>query len=65
MGAEKRLRMVAEDLVQHFEDRVQAMGDKAMVVAMSRRICVALYEEITRLRPDWHSDDDIAGRECP
>ncbi len=61
VGAEKRLRMVAEDLVQHFEDRVQVMGGKAMVVAMSRRICVALYDEITRLRPDWHSDHDQAG----
>lgn len=61
VGAEKRLRMVAEDLVQHFEDRVAAMQGKAMIVCMSRRICVALYEEIIRLRPEWHSDDDNAG----
>jgi type I restriction enzyme, R subunit len=61
VGAEKRLRMVAEDLVQHFEDRVQAMDGKAMVVCMSRRICVALYDQIVALRPDWHSDDDDAG----
>ena len=53
--------MVAEDLVRHFEDRVRAMDGKAMVVCMSRRICVALYIEIIALRPDWHSDDDKGG----
>jgi type I restriction enzyme R subunit len=61
VGAEKRLRMVAEDLVAHFEARVQAMDGKAMVVCMSRRICVDLYSQIVALRPDWHSDDDSAG----
>jgi type I restriction enzyme R subunit len=61
VGAEKRLRMVAEDLVAHFEARVQAMDGKAMVVCMSRRICVELYDHIIALRPDWHSDDDNAG----
>lgn len=61
VGSEKRLRLVAEDLVGHFEDRVLALDGKAMVVCMSRRICVALYSEIVRLRPDWHSDDDNAG----
>lgn len=61
VGAEKRLRMVAEDLVAHFEARVQAMDGKAMVVCMSRRICVELYDQIVALRPDWHSDDDGAG----
>jgi type I restriction enzyme R subunit len=61
VGAEKRLRMVAEDLVAHFEARVQAMDGKAMVVCMSRRICVDLYNQIVALRPDWHSDDDSAG----
>ena len=53
-----RLAMVAADLVRHFEDRVAAMDGKAMIVCMSRRICVALYDEIVALRPDWHSDDD-------
>lgn len=53
---------VAEDLVRHFEDRVAALDGKAMVVCMSRRICVALYQAITALRPDWHADDDQAGR---
>lgn len=62
VGSEKRLRMVAEDLVAHFEDRVAAMDGKAMVVCMSRRICVDLYNQIVALRPDWHSSDDTAGR---
>ena len=61
VGSEKRLAMVAADLVQHLEDRVAAMDGKAMVVCMSRRICVALYNQIIALRPDWHSDDDAAG----
>lgn len=62
VGAKERLAMVAEDLVRHFEDRVAALEGKAMVVCMSRRICVALYDAIVALRPDWHSDDDAAGR---
>lgn len=61
VGSEKRLKMVAEDLVKHFEDRVEAMDGKAMIVCMSRRICVALYNEIVALRPAWHSDDDKEG----
>ncbi len=61
VGAEKRLKMIAADLVRHFEDRVAAMDGKAMVVCMSRRICVALYNEIVALRPEWHSDDDKEG----
>lgn len=61
VGSEKRLAMVAADLVRHFDDRVAAMDGKAMVVCMSRRICVALYNHIIALRPDWHSDDDAEG----
>lgn len=61
VGAEKRLALIAEDLVRHFEDRVAALDGKAMIVCMSRRICVALYDEIIRLRPQWHSDDDETG----
>lgn len=61
VGSEKRLKMVAADLVRHFEERVEAMDGKAMVVCMSRRICVGLYNEIVALRPDWHSDDDTLG----
>ncbi len=62
VGSEKRLALIAADLVAHFEARVEAMDGKAMVVCMSRRICVALYEAITALRPDWHSADDAAGK---
>lgn len=61
VGAEKRLKLVAEDLVNHFENRVAAMNGKAMVVCMSRAICVALYNQIIALRPHWHSDDDNGG----
>ena len=61
VGTEKRLALVAEDLVKHFEDRTAALDGKAMIVCMSRRICVALYEAIVKLRPAWHSDDDEAG----
>ena len=61
VGAKKRLAMVARDLVKHFENRVVGMEGKAMIVCMSRRICVALYDEITKLRPEWHSDGDESG----
>ena len=61
VGAETRLAMIATDLVQHLEDRLNALDGKAMVVCMSRRICIAMYEEIKKLRPDWHSDDDGLG----
>ena len=61
VGSKERLAMIAADLVAHFEDRVAAMDGKAMVVCMSRRICVALYDAIVALRPNWHSDDDQAG----
>ena len=61
VGSPRRLALVAADLVRHFEDRVAALDGKAMVVCMSRRICVALHDEIVKLRPDWHSDDDKAG----
>ncbi len=61
VGAEKRLSMVATDLVQHFEDRIVAIDGKAIVVCMSRRICVALYNEIVKLRPEWHSNEDDSG----
>jgi type I restriction enzyme R subunit len=61
VGSEKRLTLVAEDLVRHYEDRVAALDGKAMIVCMSRRICVALYDAIVKLRPQWHSDEDEAG----
>jgi type I restriction enzyme R subunit len=61
VGADKRLALVAEDLVRHFEARTAALEGKGMIVCMSRRICVALYKAIVKLRPDWHSDEDEAG----
>lgn len=61
VGTEKRIALVAQDLVNHFEGRLSAMDGKAMVVCMSRRICVDMYNAITKLRPDWHSDDDDKG----
>ncbi|MBN1829039.1 MAG: type I restriction endonuclease subunit R [Deltaproteobacteria bacterium] len=61
VGTEKRIALVAEDLVNHFEGRLLAMDGKAMVVCMSRRICVEMYNAIVRIRPDWHSDDDDKG----
>jgi type I restriction enzyme R subunit len=61
VGSEGRMALVARDLVEHFETRLTAMDGKAMVVAMSRRIAVALYEEIIKLRPEWHGDEDGEG----
>ena len=61
VGSDKRIALVAEDLVKHFEARIAALDGKGMIVCMSRRICVALYEAIVKLRPAWHSDDDEAG----
>ena len=61
VGAENRLKQVAEDIVSHFEQRLEALEGKAMVVCMSRRICIDLYRELQRLRPDWHDDDDGEG----
>ena len=62
VGAEPRLALVARDIVAHFEVRIEAMDGKAMVVCMSRRICIDLYRELVRLRPDWHHEDDGKGR---
>jgi type I restriction enzyme, R subunit len=61
VGTGKRITLVAEDLVNHFEGRLSGMDGKAMVVCMSRRICVDMYNAIVKLRPDWHSDDDEKG----
>lgn len=61
VGSDKRIRMVADDMLRHFEDRVAALDGKAMAVCMSRPICVRLYDELARLRPEWHSNDDNAG----
>jgi len=61
VGAQPRVARVAVDIVEHFEERDKAQAGKALVVAMSRDICVHLYDEIIKLRPDWHSDDPEAG----
>jgi len=61
VGAEPRIASVAADLVTHFEERNQAQSGKAMVVAMSREICVHLYNEIVKLRPEWHDADPEKG----
>ena len=61
VGAEKRVWLVALDIVEHFERRQEAMDGKAMVVCMSRRICIDLYRELARLRPEWRDDDDSRG----
>ena len=61
-GAGPRLRLIAQDIVSHFDRRTEAIDGKAMIVCMSRRICIDLYRELTRLRPDWHHEDDNEGR---
>ena len=61
VGTDERLGLIAEDIVAHFENRLEAMDGKAMIVCMSRRICIDLYRELARLRPDWHDEDDDKG----
>lgn len=61
VGSDKRIDLVAMDLVEHFENRTVAQPGKAMVVCMSRRICVKLHDAIVKLRPDWYSKDDAEG----
>ncbi len=61
VGTERRINLIARDLVNHFEARLEALDGKALVVAMSRRICVDLYNAIVKLRPDWHDPDDTRG----
>ncbi len=61
VGAKPRLEQIAIDLVSHFETRNETMDGKAMIVGMSREICVHLYNEIVALRPDWHNEDPEKG----
>ncbi len=61
VGSETRMKIIARDLVEHFESRLAAMEGKAMIVCMSRRICVDLYKQIVALRPSWQHDDDDKG----
>ena len=61
VGAQPRLAQIAQDLVTHFETRTAALDGKAMIVCMSREVCAQLYQEIVKLRPDWHHDDPEQG----
>lgn len=61
VGAEKRVKLIAKDIVEHYEKRQEAAFGKAMAVVMSRRIAVDLYNAIVALRPEWHSDNDNEG----
>ncbi|HCX89086.1 MAG: DEAD/DEAH box helicase [Deltaproteobacteria bacterium CG_4_9_14_3_um_filter_44_9] len=61
VGTKKRIALVAEDLVRHVGQRQDAMKGKALIVCMSRRICVDMYNAVIKLRPQWHSDDDDKG----
>ena len=66
VGNPKRIDLVAADLVKHYERRLEAMEGKAMIVCMSRRICVEMYNAIIKLRPEWSSgpNDDDTGKSC-
>ena len=61
VGSEPRIKQVAADLVTHFGQRLSAADGKGMIVCMSRRICVEMYKEIVKLRPDWHNSEDDKG----
>ncbi|MCH7954375.1 MAG: type I restriction endonuclease subunit R [Candidatus Marinimicrobia bacterium] len=61
VGTKKRIGLVAEDLVEHFEARLEVMDGKAMIVCMSRRICVDMYNALTAIKPEWHETDDDKG----
>ncbi len=61
VGNPNRISKIADDLVNHFEQRNAVLDGKAMIVCMSRRICVELYEAIVKIRPNWHSDEDETG----
>ncbi|NVK57340.1 MAG: type I restriction endonuclease subunit R [Alteromonadaceae bacterium] len=61
VGADKRLDTVVADILKHFDARIEAIDGKAMIVCMSRRICVEVYDRIVKARPDWHGDTDDTG----
>lgn len=61
VGTEKRIGLVAKDVIDHFEKRLEAMDGKGIIVCMSRRICVDLYNALINLRPEWHSENDGQG----
>lgn len=61
VGSDKRIKLIAEDLVNHFEARLVALPGKAMVVCMSRRICIKLHDAIVKIKPDWYSKENKLG----
>ena len=61
VGTEKRLGLVAQDIVDHWARRLEIIDGKAMIVCMSRRICVELYQQLVKLRPEWHREEDDDG----
>lgn len=61
VGSEKRIRLIAKDIVDHFESRLEVLDGKGMIVCMSRRICIDLHKEIIKLRPEWYHKDDDKG----
>ncbi len=61
VGAAPRLKEIAEDLITHFEGRLELLDGKAMIVCMSREICVNMYNAIVAIRPDWHNEDYNSG----
>jgi type I restriction enzyme R subunit len=61
LGTEKRLALLAQDILNHFDARLAAMEGKGMIVCMSRRICAELYKQIVKLRPEWHSEKGDEG----
>jgi type I restriction enzyme R subunit len=61
VGSEKRIKLIAKDIVDHFESRLEVLDGKAMIVCMSRRICIELHNEIVKLRPQWYQKDDDKG----
>jgi len=62
VGAPSRVKELAKDILTHFEAREKNIFGKSMIVCMSRKICVDLYEEIKKIRPDWHDEDDTKGK---
>ncbi|WP_028949818.1 type I restriction endonuclease subunit R [Sulfurihydrogenibium subterraneum] len=62
VGAKPRIQEIAKDIVNHFENRLEVMDGKGMIVAMTRKIAASLYDEIIKLRPDWHSDELKKGK---
>ncbi|HAM38450.1 MAG: DEAD/DEAH box helicase [Elusimicrobia bacterium RIFOXYD2_FULL_34_15] len=61
VGSEKRINQIAKDIVEHFEQRLNVIDGKGMIVCMSRRICIELHNEIIKLRPNWYDKDDKKG----